>query len=541
MPTAHLGRKNEPATELVQSPDLLILRTLDRRPLARTLGAVALPMPASLDPSRLVVSFPEAGVEVYRMTPAELGEIEGVKRTMRSRPDIRFAGRVLVDPISKQPVVYTENVFIKFMDDSEPGACEAAIRDHGLAIKEKVEYAKNAYFAAAPEGTGQKVFEIAERLLQREDVEYCHPELIRRKALKSIPEQQWHLGRSVINGNRIDAHANVEAAHAVTMGEGVTIAIIDDGVDIDHLEFSPDSKVVAPKDIMLDSDDARPKDRSSNHGTSCAGVACASGLGEALGVAPRARLMPIRLMANLGSKKEADAFTWAAQNGADVISCSWGPSDGAWWDLNDPTHDQHVPMGAMTKLAIDDAVRNGRNGKGCVILFAAGNGNERVDNDGYASYDKVIAVAACNDRGTRSVYSDHGKAVWCSFPSNDMGHPPFNHPDPLTTGIWTTDRVGRAGYNPGSSGDGDAQGNYTNSFGGTSSACPGAAGVAALVLAVAPGLKWNEVRAILGQTCDKIDMANGAYDASGRSEKYGHGRLNAARAVELAQRSVAGS
>ncbi len=45
----------------------------------------------------------------------------------------------------------------------------------------------------------------------------------------------------------------------------------------------------------------------------------------------------------------------------------------------------------------------------------------------------------------RSVYSDFGKAVWCSFPSNDFGHAPFNHPDPLTPGIWTTDRQGEAG------------------------------------------------------------------------------------------------
>jgi subtilisin family serine protease len=54
----------------------------------------------------------------------------------------------------------------------------------------------------------------------------------------------------------------------------------------------------------------------------------------------------------------------------------------------------------------------GRAGKGCVVLFAAGNGNESVDLDGYASYDKVLAVAACNDRGRRSVYSDKGAAVF---------------------------------------------------------------------------------------------------------------------------------
>ncbi|MFN9941677.1 MAG: S8 family serine peptidase, partial [bacterium] len=122
-----------------------------------------------------------------------------------------------------------------------------------------------------------------------------------------------------------------------------------------------------------------------------------------------------------------EAFKWAVDNGADVISCSWGPQDGDWWDLNDQQHKQVFQIPASTRLAIDYAVQYGRGGKGCVIFFASGNGNESVDNDGYASYSKVIAVAACNDRGTRSVYSDFGSAVWCAFPSGDSEHPPFNH------------------------------------------------------------------------------------------------------------------
>jgi subtilisin-like proprotein convertase family protein len=133
------------------------------------------------------------------------------------------------------------------------------------------------------------------------------------------------------------------------------------------------------------------------------------------------------------------------------------------------------------------------------------------------------------------VYSDLGTAVWCAFPSSDFGHAPFNHPDALTPGIWTTDRVGADGYNVGSPADGDVSGDFTNSFGGTSSACPGAAGVAALVLSVNPNLKWHEVKDLLKRACDKIDPQGGNYDASGHSPTYGYGRLNARTAVELAQ------
>jgi subtilisin family serine protease len=238
--------------------------------------------------------------------------------------------------------------------------------------------------------------------------------------------------------------------------------------------------------------------------------------------------MPIRFASGLGSQQEAEAFAWAADHGADVISCSWGPEDGDPEDPDDAMHEQVVALPDSTRLAMAYAVTNGRGGKGCVICFAAGNGNESVDNDGYAGSQDVIAVAACNDRGRRSFYSDFGDAVWCSFPSNDFGPP-----EPLTPGIWTTDRSGDAGYTPHFSG-GDASGNYTDSFGGTSSACPGVAGVVALMLSRHPNLTWKEVKDRLKKACVKVDKAHGGYDGDGHSPKYGHGRVDALKAVRQA-------
>jgi len=543
MPKVYFGTKDEPAFDLEQSNDLIAVRTRSGRSLARSAGPVPTPQSEELDDSVLVAAYPEAGVEVYRV-PVGRGvrSLDERKKGLRTHSDVRFAGGVLVDPSSREPVLYTENLFVKFKDTADPDECVAVLRDAGLLIKEQVSYATNAYFVEAPEGTGQEVFDIAAALLKRDDVEYCHPELIRPRARKAIFSQQWHLKKTTVGGVTVDAHASVEAAHEITRGEGVTIAIIDDGVDIDHQEFASAGKIVAPRDATLLSNDPRPKDPwgtgpedGENHGTACAGVACGDGSLGASGVAPKARLIPIRLASGLGSQREADAFKWAADNGADVISCSWGPADGRWWKLDDPVHNKVAPLPASTRMAIDYAVTNGRGGKGCVVLFAAGNGNESVDNDGYASYANVIAVAASNDQGKRSVYSDYGKAVWCSFPSSDFGYAPFNQPEPLTPGIWTTDRHGNSGYNTGKAADGDAAGNFTNSFGGTSSACPGAAGVAALVLSVNPNLKAQEVRALLKQACDKIDPQGGAYDTSGHSAKYGYGRLNARTAVELAK------
>jgi len=232
----------------------------------------------------------------------------------------------------------------------------------------------------------------------------------------------------------------------------------------------------------------------------------------------------VRLSSNLGSMAEANAFIWAADHGADIISCSWGPEDGNWSDPGDPVHFAQVGLPDSTRLAIDYAIRSGRGGKGCIVTFAAGNGNEDCSYDGYAGYEKVIAVSACNDTGKRSIYSDYGANVWCTFPSSDFGYAPFNHPQPLTSGIYTTDRMGEMGYNP--------EGNYTDSFGGTSSSCPGTAGTAALVLAVNPDLTWLEVKELIAFTADKIDIKGGLYDESGHSIYYGFGRVNAEKAVK---------
>jgi len=223
---------------------------------------------------------------------------------------------------------------------------------------------------------------------------------------------------------------------------------------------------------------------------------------------------------------EADAFYWAAEKGADIISCSWGPRDGAWYSESDPAHNQYHPIPDSTRLAIQHAVNHGRGGKGCVIVWAAGNGRESIMNDGYASNPDVIAIGASNDSGLRSVYSDYGKAVWCVFPSGDFKFDAFGQPSPLTRGIYTTDRRGGGGYNTT---------DYTDDFTGTSSATPGVAGVIALMLNLNPNLTSKEVRKMLAESCVKIDRHQGEYDTNGHSPYYGYGRLDALIAVQLVQ------
>ena len=248
MPIVHFGAKTAPAVHLEQSKDLLAVRTRSGRSITRSAGSVSSPVAAELDDATLVEAYPEAGVEVFRLPAGRRAKsLSSRKGALRKSPDVRFAGGVLVDPSTKEPVLYTENVFVKFVDRADPDDCLAAIREAGLQVKHQVAYATNAYFTGAPEGTGQKVFDIANALLRRPDVEFCHPELIRPRARKNIATAQWHLKKTTVGGVMVEAHANVEAAHTVAQGAGVTIAIIDDGVDIDHVEFSGSGKMVAPR------------------------------------------------------------------------------------------------------------------------------------------------------------------------------------------------------------------------------------------------------------------------------------------------------
>lgn len=525
------GGKKGKTIKLVESPDMVAIRTKGNKDLEST--PVSRASKALIAQTTEVTTFPEAGVTVRRVAPVE-GELESAKEVIAARDEtraalkqeenIRFAGRVLQDADTGEVMLYTENFFVKFKDSTAEKDCLEIIKKYRLKIKSKLPFAPNSYFVEAEEGTGLKVFEIADKLLQEKEVEFCHPELVQERRFKGVHPLQWHLAKTTIGGKTVDAHVNIEKAWQQTRGKGVTIAVIDDGVDASHPEFA--GRIVHPFDATENSQDPNPKLEDDNHGTACAGMACAAGLNDgASGVAPEALLMPIRLRSGLGSMAEANAFVWAADKGADVISCSWGPTDGEWWNPGDPVHNRTTMLPDSTRLAIDYALKNGRGGKGCVILFAAGNGNEDVKNDGYASYPGVIAVAACNDTGRRSVYSDYGDALWVCFPSGDFGYKPFKHPAPVSEGLRTTDRLKKDGYDPS---------DYTNSFGGTSGACPGAAGTVALMLAVNPELTQPQVKELLRRSCRRIDEAGGEYDSKGHSIWYGYGRVDASLAVENA-------
>ncbi len=381
----------------------------------------------------------------------------------------------------------------------------------------------------------------ANRLHESGLVEFGEPDLGRLYELRSPPEdqfypRQWHLENTGQDGALAGADIDAEGAWELTTGTpDVVIAIIDTGVDPDHEDLDS-CKLMEGYDALLDVAGVTDYD---GHGTSCAGVAAAranNGVGVS-GACPACRVLPVRIGLGWDASELFDtfapqggaiafdshvarAFFHAVDNGAWIISNSWGPVVGMG----------PQPLSSINESALGYAETNGRDGLGEVVLFAAGNEGAPVDLDGFASHEQVMAIGASNDQDRRSAYSNYGSKLSVVAPSSGISV----LDGARTSGIWTTDISGPAGYNaPVGQRErtGDAMGHYTARFGGTSSATPLVAGIAGLVLSVDRSLTAERVRQLIESTAVKIDQAGGSYDADGFSRFYGHGRVDAAAAV----------
>ncbi len=323
---------------------------------------------------------------------------------------------------------------------------------------------------------------------------------------------QWHLNDTA---DDIDVDA-FEAWALGYSGAGVQVCIVDDGLDHSHPDISPNYYPALSWDYNGNDADPTPTGNDA-HGTACGGVAAGHGDNSVgiSGAAYGANLSGIRLIAGgVTNSTEATALTLRMDSNY-IYSNSWGPSDdGRYYDRNEFLH-----------LAFIDAVENGRDGLGNIYVWAAGNGrsaNDNVNYDSYASSIYTIAVGAHGDNGVVSWYSEPGASMLISAPSNGGQR-----------GITTSDIVGNSGYS-----DYPGDNDYTDSFGGTSSACPLAAGVIALMLEANPMLTWRDVQHILVENAVQIESTNGDWTTNGAGYKinhnYGFGSLDAAALVTAA-------
>ncbi len=498
--------------------------------------------------SERIAVIPNYELHVYQTTPPHLVEgstattralreiVERDLKSLEQDQEVDFVSPAYRQTSQSLDVMFvTKRFTVKFKPEVTKEQIDELNSRYGVKIIKELGYTENAYLLEAPAADGDRgAVALANVYFESGKAVWSNPDLVKQRHLRKAHAQRAVVpvtsrrSSSYINRQWHLKTAKVIQAWRTTKGSPrILVCVMDDGVESSHREFDG-GKIVKQYDFSQYIADGNPKNYYDRHGTSCAGVAAAAGV-KAYGAAPGCSLISICTPLYLGVQDEAEMFVWAANNGAHIINCSWGPRDGV---------NEIVPLPDTTREAIHYCVTHGRDGKGIPIFWAAGNGNvanpgELVDNDGYASNPDVMAIAASinpDSRGrgeTKAPYSDIGKALFVSAPSSGG-----------SKAIFTVDRRGSAGYNP-EYGVVDEAGEYTDQFGGTSSATPLVAGIAALMLSVNPDLTLDQVRDIIRRTADKIgDRSTYHLDENtglSHSELFGYGRVNAAKAVREAQ------
>jgi len=420
---------------------------------------------------------------------------------LNARPEVRHA--LPVFRVSGNQVITTDRIVVGV---DSPATGEEVALAHGLDI---LKAENDRLLARVPDGADP--FAVIAAISAEPGVRFAEPDFVtigRHVPKRVSPPLPPILNDPLIPRQYAMTLTRAKEAWELQRGDpGVKIAIIDEGVQTSH----PDLRraIIGTFDATANDSDQEPNPWDG-HGTSCAGLAAATG-GNGIGisgVAPGASLLAVRIAYSTQpdgpwvttNSKISDGIRWAWQSGADVLSNSWG--GGA------PSND--------IAEEFEKARTRGRGGLGCVVVIAAGNEFGAVSFPGTLS--DVLTVAASNEFDeAKTKTSKDGETWWGTNhgPEIDIAAPGVHN--------MTTDISGADGYTPD---------DYIPNFNGTSSATPIVAGACALILSANPRLRGDEVARLITGNAAKV----GPYPyIGGRNDFFGAGRLDVLAALQAAQ------
>ncbi len=389
--------------------------------------------------------------------------------------------------------------------------------------------------------------------------------------------QQWHLKNTGQNAFAdgvgvagIDINVDPVFANFGFTGSGVTVAVVDTGLEILHEDLAANVVPGGSWDfINNDTDPTNTVDVDGDHGTSVAGlIAMARNTVGGIGVAPQAQLKGFNFISSTQTLQMfLDSIGGSTSNPTSsdvfVFNQSFGSS---------PTND--TVINATLEAQYLFGVTSLRGGKGALYVKAAGNGFNGIcpatglscENANFDPENTIpfqIVVGAVNADGVKASYSTAGSAIWVSAPGGEFGRNGGSGVR-IEPAMVTTDQSTCAkGYSTNTIDNGSAFDNggapnavcnYTNGMNGTSSATPVTAGVIALILEANPALTWRDVKHILASTARQIDasrlavnfsLTGGTYIAEPAwltnavgfnfHNWYGFGMVDASAAVNMAR------
>lgn len=295
-------------------------------------------------------------------------------------------------------------------------------------------------------------------------------------------------------------------------GRGVSVSILDDGIEKDHPDLMKNYDPGASYDVNDHDPDPQPRYEYSNenrHGTRCAGeVAAQANNGIcSVGIAYDAGIGGVRMLdGDVTDAVEAQSISLNPQH-IHIYSASWGPDDDG--------HTVDGP-GPLARKAFFDGITQGRGGLGSIFVWASGNGGHNGDScacDGYTNSIYTLSISSSSENGLVPWYSEAcASTVATTYSSGAQREKQI-----LTT---------------------DLRKQCTDSHTGTSASAPLAAGIIALVLEANPSLTWRDVQHIVIQTARQANLVADDWVVNGVGRKvshhYGFGLMDAAAMVELA-------
>ncbi|MBD2577131.1 S8 family serine peptidase [Oscillatoria sp. FACHB-1406] len=355
-------------------------------------------------------------------------------------------------------------------------------------------------------------------------VEFAYPLVPQHHELRdALPDNTpyWQLHNAGQTGGTPHADLNVVPAWNLGYkGNGITIGIVDDGIQYNHPSLKDNYRSDLSRDFFEKVGgiyDPNPLpyispvpglNAADSHGTAMASLAAGKGESGLFGTAPKASVVGLRLVPNAlpTDLTQADTLSYLKDD-IDIFNNSWGPSDDSnKLEAPDP----------LAQMVLHTTATQGREGKGGIFVWAAGNGQEyegNVNYDGYANSRYAIAVAALDHNGLQASYSEAGASVFVSAPGGDdiapivsaYAHP--NRPQSISKG--------------------------------TSAAAALTSGVVALMLDANHNLTRRDVQHILVETSRKTDPNDVGWrqNAAGywTNDKYGFGVIDAEAAVKAAK------